>query len=126
MKRIWFAAAFLAFAVALGVYEQVSLRSACSAVESAADVVEQAVEDGDFERAVQLCAQAQGAWDREYARLSMLINHSVLDEEKTHFRVLSDTLRTGDAEEAVEAARELRAGARLTLESASVTPGNIF
>ena len=58
--------------------------------------------------------------------LSMLINHQVLDDEKTNFRILRDTLQNGDGEEAAEAVRETRAGAQLVLESVRVSPANVF
>lgn len=126
MKRIWFAVVFLAFAAALCVFEQTSLQSACREAAAAADSIEQLAQAGDFGAAEQVCASAQAAWDKHYARLSMLINHQVLDDEKTNFRILRDTLQNGDGEEAAEAVRETRAGAQLVLESVRVSPANVF
>lgn len=126
MKRIWFAVIFLSLTLLLGIYEQKSLHAACDSVLSAAESIEQAIEAEEFDRAAQMCEEAQQKWNDSYSRLSMLINHEVLDEEKTHFRVLRDTLHAGDIEEATEAARELRAGAQLVAESATVTLGNVF
>ncbi|GEM_PF-3577030 len=80
MKRLVTALCLLAFAVAVGVYEQTTVNSFYDTVNTHIGYVQECVADNDFEGAYRQCEYLDVYFNKEYKFLALMINNVPLDE----------------------------------------------
>ncbi|MBO5495486.1 MAG: DUF4363 family protein [Eubacterium sp.] len=80
MKRLVTALCLLAFAVAVGVYEQTTVNSFYDTVNTHIGYAQECVADNDFEGAYRQCEYLDVYFNKEYKFLALMINNTPLDE----------------------------------------------
>ena len=77
MKRLWFAAVFIAVCVLTCAYEQYVVKSAYEDIVSVIDI---ATETESADEKVEYCREIAEKWEFYYKKISLITDHSILED----------------------------------------------
>ena len=77
MKRLWFAAVFIAVCVLTCAYEKYVVKSAYEDIVSVIDI---ATETESADEKVEYCREIAEKWEFYYKKISLITDHSILED----------------------------------------------
>lgn len=92
MKRLWIAAALLAAAVVLALWNSWYLKSYLTRVSDLLDHAEVLAEEGDWDGAQRLTQDAYSRWDQRSGYFYTVLRHADTDEVYTGFQEVQEYL----------------------------------
>ncbi|MCD7723700.1 MAG: DUF4363 family protein [Clostridiales bacterium] len=122
MKRIWFAIGFLAIAVLLCTYEQLTIKSAYYEINSEISQAQNAQAAADKQ---QYALDAAEIWNDYYKKISLFSNHSVFEGIDLTFKMISE-YSGDDANELDELIAEAKSELSAMYDSAKISFSNVF
>ena len=99
MKRLWIAAALLAAAVVLALWNSWHLKSYLTRVSDLLDHAEVLAEEGDWDGAQRLTQDAYSRWDQRSCYFYTVLRHADTDEVYTGFQEVQEYLSCQEAGE---------------------------
>ena len=126
MKRLWIAAALLAAAVVLALWNSWYLKSYLTRVSDLLDHAEVLAEGGDWDGAQRLTQDAYSRWDQRSCYFYTVLRHADTDEVYTGFQEVQEYLSCQEAGEYSAANARLTAQLRLLWEMEQLTLQNLL
>ena len=80
MRRFWFGVGLLLALLLIGFWTQAGMDAIHTPISEALDRAAQAAQDGDWESALALAAQAKGEWDARWHVTAATADHAPMDE----------------------------------------------
>ena len=125
MKRLYVAILFLAFAIGLCTFEQITINKTYTEANKYIDQAIEQVEKKDFKGAESTCTNLDKYWDSKNQYLTAMIDHGSLDDTSVTISSLKDLAKneSDDLEsELITAKNQIQS----IYNNQKITFGNIF
>lgn len=126
MKRLIIALILFSTACLMSIGGYFTLKGTCENLDGLLTDALACAEQQEQENLVTSNDQLSSAWERSRTLVSVMTQHSHLDEFEQKIKMLDHYAQDGDFEQYVEAAYEAKNELHHLLESEKVTLGNIF
>ena len=126
MNRIIVSVIALILVIAVASFSVLSLDSSCKNLSENLDEIKSAAEFKDSEKAIELTEKALELWDEEEGKISLLVNHSEIDEIEKTLKSLPVLARQGSMERLEEQSSIAAERVRHIREKEKISVKNIF
>lgn len=126
MNRIIVSVIALILVIAVASFSVLSLDSSCKNLSENLDEIKSAAEFKDSEKAIELTEKALELWDEEEGKISLLVNHSEIDEIEKTLKSLPVLARQGSMERLEEQSSIAAERVRHIREKEKISIKNIF
>lgn len=126
MNRIVVAAASLILVIVIASLSIRSLDSSCEKLSEKLDEIQSTAESGDAEKAIELTENMLEMWEKEEKKISLLVNHSEIDEIEKTVKSLPVLARQGNTERLEEQSSVAAERVRHIREKEKISAKNIF
>lgn len=126
MNRIIVSVIALILVIAVASFSVLSLDSSCKNLSENLDEIKSAAEFKDSEKAIELTEKALELWDEEEGKISLLVNHSEIDEIEKTLKSLPILARQGSMERLEEQSSIAAERVRHIREKEKISVKNIF
>ena len=126
MNRIVVAAASLILVIVIASLSIRSLDSSCEKLSEKLDEIQSTAESGDAEKAIELTENMLEMWEKEEKKISLLVNHSEIDEIEKTVKSLPVLARQGNTERLEEQSSVAAERVRHIREKEKISINNIF
>lgn len=125
MKRLYIAICFLAAAVGLCAFEQITINKTYDEANNYIDMAIEQVEKKDFSAAESTCNDLDKYWDGKHQYLTAMIDHGSLDDTSVTISSLKDLAKNESEDlegELITAKNQIKS----IYDNQKITFGNIF
>lgn len=126
MNRIIVSIIALILVIAVASFSVLSLDSSCKNLSENLDEIKNAAEIKDNEKAIELTEKALELWDKEERKISLLVDHSEIDEIEKTLKSLPVLARQGSMERLEEQSSIAAERVRHIREKEKISAKNIF
>lgn len=126
MNRIIVSVIALILVIAVASFSVLSLDSSCRNLSENLDEIKSAAEFKDSEKAIELTEKALELWDEEEGKISLLVDHSEIDEIEKTLKSLPVLARQGSMERLEEQSSIAAERVRHIREKEKISIKNIF
>lgn len=126
MNRIIVSVIALILVIAVASFSVLSLDSSCKNLSENLDEIKSAAEFKDSEKAIELTEKALELWDEEERKISLLVDHSEIDEIEKTLKSLPVLARQGSMERLEEQSSIAAERVRHIREKEKISIKNIF
>lgn len=126
MNRIIVSVIALILVIAVASFSVLSLDSSCKNLSENLDEIKSAAEFKDSEKAIELTEKALELWDEEERKISLLVDHSEIDEIEKTLKSLPVLARQGSMERLEEQSSIAAERVRHIREKEKISINNIF
>lgn len=126
MNRIIVSVIALILVIAVASFSVLSLDSSCKNLSENLDEIKSAAEFKDSEKAIELTEKALELWDKEERKISLLVDHSEIDEIEKTLKSLPVLARQGSMERLEEQSSIAAERVRHIREKEKISIKNIF
>lgn len=126
MNRIIVSVIALILVIAVASFSVLSLDSSCKNLSENLDEIKSAAEFKDNEKAIELTEKALELWDEEERKISLLVDHSEIDEIEKTLKSLPVLARQGNMERLEEQSSIAAERVRHIREKEKISVKNIF
>lgn len=126
MNRIIVSVIALILVIAVASFSVLSLDSSCKNLSENLDEIKSAAEFKDSEKAIELTEKALELWDEEERKISLLVDHSEIDEIEKTLKSLPVLARQGSMERLEEQSSIAAERVRHIREKEKISVKNIF
>ena len=126
MNRIIVSVIALILVIAVASFSVLSLDSSCKNLSENLDEIKSAAEFKDSEKAIELTEKALELWDKEERKISLLVDHSEIDEIEKTLKSLPILARQGSMERLEEQSSIAAERVRHIREKEKISVKNIF
>lgn len=126
MNRIIVSVIALILVIAVASFSVLSLDSSCKNLSENLDEIKSAAEFKDSEKAIELTEKALELWDEEERKISLLVDHSEIDEIEKTLKSLPVLARQGSMERLEEQSSIAAERVRHIREKEKISVNNIF
>ena len=126
MNRIIVSVIALILVIAVASFSVLSLDSSCRNLSENLDEIKSAAEFKDAEKTIELTEKALELWDEEEGKISLLVNHSEIDEIEKTLKSLPILARQGSMERLEEQSSIAAERVRHIREKEKISVKNIF
>lgn len=126
MNRIIVSVIALILVIAVASFSVLSLDSSCKNLSENLDEIKSAAEFKDSEKAIELTEKALELWDKEERKISLLVDHSEIDEIEKTLKSLPVLARQGSMERLEEQSSIAAERVRHIREKEKISVKNIF
>lgn len=126
MNRIIVSIIALILVIAVASFSVLSLDSSCKNLSENLDEIKNAAEIKDNEKAIELTEKALELWDKEERKISLLVDHSEIDEIEKTLKSLPVLARQGSMERLEEQTSIAAERVRHIREKEKISAKNIF
>ena len=126
MNRIIVSVIALILVIAVASFSVLSLDSSCRNLSENLDEIKSAAEFKDAEKTIELTEKALELWDEEEGKISLLVNHSEIDEIEKTLKSLPVLARQGSMEGLEEQSSIAAERVRHIREKEKISVKNIF
>ncbi len=126
MNRIIVSVIALILVIAVASFSVLSLDSSCKNLSENLDEIKSAAEFKDSEKAIELTEKALELWDKEERKISLLVDHSEIDEIEKTVKSLPVLARQGNTERLEEQSSVAAERVRHIREKEKISIKNIF
>lgn len=126
MNRIIVSVIALILVIAVASFSVLSLDSSCKNLSENLDEIKSAAEFKDSEKAIELTEKALELWDEEEGKISLLVDHSEIDEIEKTLKSLPVLARQGSMERLEEQSSIAAERVRHIREKEKISVKNIF
>lgn len=126
MNRIVVATASLILVIVIASLSIRSLDSSCEKLSEKLDEIQSTAESGDAEKAIELTENMLEMWEKEEKKISLLVNHSEIDEIEKTVKSLPVLARQGNTERLEEQSSVAAERVRHIREKEKISAKNIF
>lgn len=126
MNRIIVSVIALILVIAVASFSVLSLDSSCRNLSENLDEIKSAAEFKDSEKAIELTEKALELWDEEEGKISLLVDHSEIDEIEKTLKSLPVLARQGSMERLEEQSSIAAERVRHIREKEKISVKNIF
>lgn len=126
MNRIIVSVIALILVIAVASFSVLSLDSSCRNLSENLDEIKSAAEFKDSEKAIELTEKALELWDKEERKISLLVDHSEIDEIEKTLKSLPVLARQGSMERLEEQSSIAAERVRHIREKEKISVKNIF
>lgn len=126
MNRIIVSVIALILVIAVASFSVLSLDSSCRNLSENLDEIKSAAEFKDSEKAIELTEKALELWDEEEGKISLLVDHSEIDEIEKTLKSLPVLARQGSMERLEEQSSIAAERVRHIREKEEISIKNIF
>lgn len=126
MNRIIVSVIALILVIAVASFSVLSLDSSCRNLSENLDEIKSAAEFKDSEKAIELTEKALELWDEEERKISLLVDHSEIDEIEKTLKSLPVLARQGSMERLEEQSSIAAERVRHIREKEKISVKNIF
>lgn len=126
MNRIIVSVIALILVIAVASFSVLSLDSSCRNLSENLDEIKSAAEFKDAEKTIELTEKALELWDEEEGKISLLVNHSEIDEIEKTLKSLPVLARQGSMERLEEQSSIAAERVRHIREKEKISVKNIF
>lgn len=126
MNRIIVSVIALILVIAVASFSVLSLDSSCKKLSENLDEIKNTAEIKDNEKAIELTEKALELWDKEERKISLLVDHSEIDEIEKTIKSLPVLARQGNMERLEEQSSIAAERVRHIREKEKISVKNIF
>lgn len=126
MNRIIVSVIALILVIAVASFSVLSLDSSCKNLSENLDEIKNTAEIKDNEKAIELTEKALELWDKEERKISLLVDHSEIDEIEKTLKSLPVLARQGNMERLEEQSSIAAERVRHIREKEKISVKNIF
>lgn len=126
MNRIIVSVIALILVIAVASFSVLSLDSSCKNLSENLDEIKSAAEIKDTEKTIELTEKALELWDEEERKISLLVDHSEIDEIEKTLKSLPVLARQGSMERLEEQSSIAAERVRHIREKEKISVKNIF
>lgn len=126
MNRIIVSVIALIFVIAVASFSVLSLDSSCENLSEKLGEIQSAAENKDNERAIELTENVLEIWENEEKKISLLVNHSEIDEIEKTVKSLPVLARQDNMERLEEQSSIAAERVRHIREKEKISAKNIF
>lgn len=126
MNRIIVSVIALILVIAVASFSVLSLDSSCKNLSENLDEIKSAAEIKDAEKTIELTEKALELWDEEEGKISLLVDHSEIDEIEKTLKSLPVLARQGSMERLEEQSSIAAERVRHIREKEEISIKNIF
>lgn len=126
MNRIIVSVIALILVIAVASFSVLSLDSSCKNLSENLDEIKNTAEIKDNEKAIELTEKALELWDKEERKISLLVDHSEIDEIEKTIKSLPVLARQGNMERLEEQSSIAAERVRHIREKEKISVKNIF
>lgn len=126
MNRIIVSVIALILVITVASFSVLSLDSSCKNLSENLDEIKSAAEFKDSEKAIELTEKALELWDEEEGKISLLVDHSEIDEIEKTLKSLPVLARQGSMERLEEQSSIAAERVRHIREKEKISVKNIF
>lgn len=126
MNRIIVSVIALILVIAVASFSVLSLDSSCKNLSENLDEIKSAAEIKDTEKTIELTENMLEMWEKEEKKISLLVNHSEIDEIEKTVKSLPVLARQGNTERLEEQSSVAAERVRHIREKEKISAKNIF
>lgn len=126
MNRIVVSAAALILVIVIASLSIWSLDSSCENLSEKLGEIQSTAESGDNEKAIELTENMLEIWEKEEKKISLLVNHSEIDEIEKTIKSLPVLARQGNTKRLEEQSSVAAERVRHIREKERISVKNIF
>ncbi|MDE6384699.1 MAG: DUF4363 family protein [Eubacterium sp.] len=122
MKRLWFAAVFLAIALCACSYEQYVVKCTYNEIN---EVIDKALATDNSDEKIKYCNEITDKWDNYFRKVTLVTDHSIVQSADVSFGTLS-ALAEEESESIDETLIESKSELKQIYDSSRINLSNIF
>lgn len=126
MNRIVVSITVLVLVIAIASFGVMSLDSSCKNLSEKLDEIKSAAVNSDREKAIQLTEKALEIWEKEEKKISLLVDHSEIDDIEQTIKSLPVLARQGNMERLQEKSSIAAERVRHIRDKERISAQNVF
>ncbi len=126
MNRIIVSIAALILVISIAVFGVTALDKSCKNLAVNLDEIKQSAVNNDREKAIQLTEKALEIWEKEEKKISLLVDHSEIDDIEQTIKSLPVLARQGNMERLQEKSSIAAERVRHIRDKEKILPQNVF